>query len=160
MTDVTIRPATPDDAALILRFITELAEYEKAAHEVKATVESIFESLFGEEPKAKAVICLCDGEPAGFALYFYNYSTWLGKHGLYLEDLYVTPAHRKSGAGAAMLKHLAKLAVDKDCGRFEWSVLDWNEPAINFYEKLGAVAQKQWTTYRLTGDSLQRLAGD
>ena len=152
------RPAVPGDAALILRFITELAIYEKAGHEVKTDVAGIEASLFARDASAYALICERDGEPVGFAVYFFNYSTWLGRNGLYLEDLYVTPAARGTGAGKALLRHLARLAVERGCGRFEWSVLDWNEPAIRFYESLGARPQEEWTTYRLTGEALLALA--
>ena len=155
---LTIRPASRDDAALILRFVTELAIYERAEHEVKTDVAGIESSLFAEDASASALICERDGQPIGYAVYFFNYSTWLGRNGLYLEDLYVTPEARGTGAGKALLKHLARLAVSRGCGRFEWSVLDWNEPAIRFYEALGARPQEEWTTYRLTGDALKALA--
>lgn len=155
---VVIREANREDCGLILRFIKELACYEKAEHEVVATESSIEASLFGEESNTHALICELQGEAIGFAVYFFNYSTWLGKHGLYLEDLYVTPNVRGSGAGKALLKHLAKIAVDKDCGRFEWSVLDWNEPAIRFYESLGAKQKSEWLGYQLTGQALVELA--
>ncbi len=153
-----IRPATAEDSSLILRFITDLAIYEKAEHEVKTDAAGIRASLFAEGSSAQALICERDGKPIGYAVYFFNYSTWLGKNGLYLEDLYVDPAQRGTGAGKALLRHLAKLAVDKGCGRFEWAVLDWNQPAIDFYESLGARPQSEWTTYRLTGQALQDLA--
>ncbi|KJH84159.1 GNAT family N-acetyltransferase [Stutzerimonas stutzeri] len=155
---LNIRHATREDAALILRFITELAIYERAEHEVKTEVAGIETSLFAENASASALICESDGQPIGYAVYFFNYSTWLGRNGLYLEDLYVTPEARGTGAGKALLKYLARLAVSRGCGRFEWSVLDWNEPAIRFYESLGARPQDEWTTYRLTGDALQALA--
>lgn len=155
---LTIRPATRDDAALILRFITELAIYERAEHEVKTSSAGIEASLFADDASASALICERDGQPIGYAVYFFNYSTWLGRNGLYLEDLYVTPEARGTGAGKALLKHLARIAVSRGCGRFEWSVLDWNEPAIRFYESLGARPQDEWTTYRLTGDALHALA--
>ncbi|MCH2340374.1 GNAT family N-acetyltransferase [Pseudomonas sp. NPDC047963] len=155
---LTIRPASRDDAALILRFVTELAIYERAEHEVKTDVAGIESSLFAEDASASALICERDGQPIGYAVYFFNYSTWLGRNGLYLEDLYVTPEARGTGAGKALLKHMARLAVSRGCGRFEWSVLDWNEPAIQFYESLGARPQDEWTTYRLTGEALQALA--
>lgn len=155
---VNIRPATREDAALILRFITDLAIYEKAEHEVKTDVQGIENSLFAADSTAHGLICEQDGQPIGYAVYFFNYSTWLGCNGLYLEDLYVTPEARGTGAGKALLKHLASLAVSRGCGRFEWSVLDWNEPAIQFYEALGARPQDGWTTYRLTGDALHALA--
>jgi len=155
-----IRPASADDAALILRFITDLAIYEKAEHEVKTDVAGICASLFAADSSAQALICERDGQPIGYAVYFFNYSTWLGKNGLYLEDLYVDPAQRGTGAGKALLRHLARLAVDKGCGRFEWAVLDWNQPAIDFYESLGARPQSEWTTYRLAGQALLDLAAD
>ncbi|WP_413042663.1 N-acetyltransferase family protein [Pseudomonas sp. YJ42] len=155
---LNIRHATREDAALILRFITELAIYERAEHEVKTDVAGIETSLFAENASASALICESDGQPIGYAVYFFNYSTWLGRNGLYLEDLYVTPEARGTGAGKALLKYLARLAVSRGCGRFEWSVLNWNEPAIRFYESLGARPQDEWTTYRLTGDALQALA--
>ncbi|MCR1827013.1 GNAT family N-acetyltransferase [Ectopseudomonas oleovorans] len=157
---LTIRPATPDDAELILRFITELAIYEKAEHEVKTDAAGIRDSLFAEGSTAHGLICENDGQPIGYAVYFFNYSTWLGKHGLYLEDLYVSPDARGLGAGKALLRHLAQLAVARGCGRFEWSVLDWNTPAIDFYESFGARPQSEWTTYRLTGQALLDFAAD
>ncbi|MBN7118822.1 GNAT family N-acetyltransferase [Ectopseudomonas oleovorans] len=153
-----IRPATPDDAELILRFITELAIYEKAEHEVKTDAAGIRDSLFADGSTAHGLICEHNGQPIGYAVYFFNYSTWLGKHGLYLEDLYVSPEARGLGAGKALLRHLAQLAVARDCGRFEWSVLDWNTPAIDFYESFGARPQSEWTTYRLTGQALLDFA--
>ena len=155
---ITIRPAQLSDSELILRFIRELAEYEKAADEVKATTASIEQSLFGPQSVTHAVICEVDGEPVGFAVWFYTYSTWLARNGLYLEDLYVTPQKRGSGAGKALLKYLAKLAVEKGCGRFEWSVLDWNEPAIRVYRSIGAEPQDEWIRYRLAGDALKAFA--
>ena len=157
---LTIRPATPDDAELILRFITELAIYEKAEHEVKTDAAGIRDSLFAERATAHGLICEHQGRPIGYAVYFFNYSTWLGKHGLYLEDLYVSPEARGLGAGKALLRHLAQLAVARDCGRFEWSVLDWNTPAIDFYQSFGARPQSEWTTYRLTGQALLDFAAD
>lgn len=155
---IQIRPAHAADAPLILRFITELAVYEKAEHEVVATVGDIEKSLFSTDSSAKALICEMNGEPVGFCVYFFSYSTWLGKQGLYLEDLYVSPASRGSGAGKQMLRHLARLACETGCGRFEWSVLDWNEPAIGFYEAIGASAQSEWVRYRLAGDALRKFA--
>lgn len=157
---ISIRPAERADAELILRFIRELAEYEKALHEVEATSRSIEESLFGPGSVAHAVICEVDGEAAGFAIWFYSYSTWLARNGLYLEDLYVTPQRRGSGAGKALLKYLARLAVEKGCGRFEWSVLDWNEPAIRVYRAIGAAPQDEWVRYRLEGGGLKAFAAD
>lgn len=159
MPKIEIRPATATDAALIMQYITELAVYEKLEHEVIATEADIRESLFGDDSVSHAVICEIDNEPVGFAIYFFNYSTWLGKNGLYLEDLYVSPKYRAQGAGKALLKHLAQIAVAKGCGRFEWSVLDWNELAINFYRSLGAKPQDEWVAYRLTGQALKDLAG-
>ncbi|APU28415.1 GCN5 family acetyltransferase [Ectopseudomonas alcaliphila JAB1] len=153
-----IRPATPDDAELILRFITDLAIYEKAEHEVKTDAAGIRDSLFAEGSTAHGLICENGGQPIGYAVYFFNYSTWLGKQGLYLEDLYVSPEARGLGAGKALLRHLAQLAVARGCGRFEWSVLDWNTPAIDFYESFGARPQSEWTTYRLTGQALLDFA--
>lgn len=158
MSNIEIRKATVEDSSLILRFVTDLAIYEKAEHEVKATELEIQESLFGSDSKTNAVICNINNEPVGFAVYFFNYSTWLAKHGLYLEDLYVSPEFRGSGAGKALLKHLAKIALSKNCGRFEWSVLDWNEPAIQFYQSIGAKPQTEWVSYRLTGKSLEEFA--
>lgn len=154
----TIRPATPHDAATILGFITELAVYEKAGHEVEATEETIRASIFGQSSVTEAVILEANGKPAGFAVWFYSYSTWQAKNGLYLEDLYVSPDYRGSGAGKLLLKHLAKVAVDKGCGRFEWSVLDWNEPAIRVYDAIGAEPQNEWIRYRLSGETLKAFA--
>ena len=158
MSTIEIRAATPEDCSLILRFITELAIYEKAEDEVVATEDDIRNTLYAADSTTSAVICELDKQPVGFAVYFFNYSTWLGKHGLYLEDLYVSPQHRGSGAGKSLLKYLAKIAVSKGCGRFEWSVLDWNEPAIKFYQSIGAEPQNEWVAYRLTGKALVDLA--
>ena len=154
----TIRPATSDDVATILRFITELAVFEKAGHEVEATEESLKTSLFGAGAVTEAAILEADGVPAGFAVWFFNYSTWQAKNGLYLEDLYVSPDYRGSGAGRLLLRHLARRAVEKGCGRFEWSVLDWNEPAIRVYDAIGAEPQTEWIRYRLSGDKLKEFA--
>ncbi|QRM54469.1 GNAT family N-acetyltransferase [Sinorhizobium sp. BG8] len=154
-----IRPATTADAGTILRFITELAVYEKAEHEVEATVETVASSLFGPTSVTRAVICESEnGDPVGFAVWFMSYSTWQARNGLYLEDLYVTPEHRGGGAGKMLLRHLARLAVEEGCGRFEWSVLDWNEPAIRVYEAIGAEPLSEWTRYRLAGDKLKEFA--
>ena len=158
MPELQIRAATINDASQIMQFIVELAEYEKARDEVKASVEDIEQSLFSDLATAKALICEQGGQAIGFAVYFYNYSTWLGRNGIYLEDLYITPSSRGSGAGKALLKHLAKKAVDEGCGRFEWNVLDWNTPAIEFYESFGAKAQNEWIGYRLTGNALKAFA--
>lgn len=158
MSKIEIRPASAADAELILRFITDLAIYENAEDAVVATADDIRHSLFGPESTTQAAICEIDSKPAGFAVWFFNYSTWLGKNGLYLEDLYVSPEFRGLGAGKALLKHLARIAVARSCGRFEWSVLDWNEPAIKFYQSLGAKPQDEWVPYRLTGQALLDLA--
>ena len=159
MAELTIRKATEKDAGLILRFVKELAGYEKAVHEVTATEADIKTSLFGDSATAHALICSNGETPVGFAVYFFNYSTWLGKNGLYLEDLYVSPESRGTGAGKAILKHLAGIAVNKNCSRFEWSVLDWNAPAIQFYESIGARPMNEWVSYRLDGNALAAFAG-
>lgn len=158
MTQAHIRNAAKSDAELILKFITDLAIYEKAENEVTATADDIRQSLFNQNATAKALICEINGQAIGFAVYFYNYSTWLGKKGLYLEDLYIDPEHRGSGGGKALLQHLAKIALDENCERFEWSVLDWNTPSIEFYDSIGAVPKSEWLGYRLSGDALQRMA--
>jgi GNAT superfamily N-acetyltransferase len=155
---VNIRVATADDAALILRFIRELAIYEKAESSVQTDEDGIRTSLFRPDAKAHALICEADGHPIGYAVYFYNYSTWLGRNGIYLEDLYVSPDRRGSGAGKALLQHIARIAVAQNCGRFEWSVLDWNTPAITFYEAAGAKPQSEWTVYRMEGEALRNFA--
>ncbi|QIB65768.1 GNAT family N-acetyltransferase [Kineobactrum salinum] len=160
MPALTIRPARPDDCPLILRFVRDLARYEKALEEVTATEQQLQAVLFGARPRVYALIGEVDGKPAGFAVYFYNFSTWLGRMGLYLEDLYVDPSSRGSGLGKALLKHLARQAVAEGCGRFEWNVLDWNQPAISFYESFGAQPQKEWTGYRLSGAALRDFAAD
>ena len=154
----TIRPATADDCELIVALIRELAEYEKLLDQCHASSEALRQSLFGARPQAECLIAEYQGEGVGFALFFHNYSTFLAKPGLYLEDLYVRPAARGLGIGKALLARLAQLAVERGCGRFEWSVLDWNTPAIRFYESLGAQPQDQWTQYRVTGEALTRLA--
>lgn len=159
-TAVTIAPAQAADLALILGFIRELAEYEKLSHQVVATEANLQHALFGPRPAAEALIARIDGEGAGFALYFHNFSTFLGRHGLYLEDLFVRPAFRGHGVGKALLRQLARLALERDCGRFEWAVLDWNRPARDFYESLGAEANPTWVNYRITGKALERLAED
>jgi len=158
MPNIEIRAASTEDSELILRFITDLAIYENAEDAVVATANDIRRSLFGAETTTHAVICEIDSKPAGFAVWFYNYSTWLGKNGLYLEDLYVSPEYRGLGAGKALLKHLARIALARNCGRFEWSVLNWNEPAIRFYKSLGARPQDEWVPYRLAGKALEDLA--
>lgn len=153
-----IRPARLDDAVQILAFITELADYERARHEVIASVADIERTLFTEGSAASALICERDGQAIGFAVYFFSYSTWLGSNGLYLEDLYVTPEARGTGAGKQLLRHLARIAVEQNCGRFEWSVLDWNQPAIDFYKSIGAEAQDEWVRYRMDGETLRAFA--
>ena len=158
MSNLFIRSARVTDSALILHFVRELAIYEKAEHEVEATEASVQESIFGADSQVNALICELAGEPIGFAVYFYNYSTWLAKPGLFLEDLYIAPEHRGSGGGKALLRHLAGIAVDKNCGRFEWNVLKWNQPSIEFYEALGAHPQSEWVGYRMTGAALKALA--
>lgn len=173
---IQIRPATPADLPLVLEFIRALADYEKMLPEVEATEEKLRATLFCDQPVAHCVLafspavqpqdepCPAPGakqgalQPAGFAIYFFNYSTFLAKPGLYLEDLFVKPACRGAGLGKALLLHLAKIANDRGCGRMEWAVLDWNQPAIDFYQSLGAVAKDEWTIFRLTGAALQQYA--
>ena len=155
---VEIRVATENDVPLILSFIRELAKYEKLSHEVVATEDVLRDSLFGERTGAEVVIGYEDGTPAGFAIFFHNFSTFLGRPGLYLEDLYVKPERRGRGLGRALLVHLAKLARERGCGRMEWSVLDWNEPAIKLYKGIGATPMDEWTVYRVTGEALEDLA--
>lgn len=156
--DLRIGAATIEDVPLILSFIKELAEFERLSHAVVATENGLRDSLFGCHPKAEVVICYAGDAPAGFALFFHNYSTFLGQAGIYLEDLYVRPEMRGRGAGRLLLAHLARLAVERGCGRIEWAVLDWNEPAIKFYRSLGAAPMDEWTTFRLTGEALHNLA--
>lgn len=155
---IRIRPATADDAPLVVDLIHGLAEYERLAHECIADEARVRATLFGDRPEAEVVIAELDGRPAGFALFFHNYSTFLARRGLYLEDLFVYPDLRGHGIGRALLAHLARLAVERGCGRLEWSVLDWNEPAIRFYRSLGAVPMEEWTVYRVTGEALAKLA--
>jgi len=158
MTHPLIRPARPADAATILRFIRDLAAFEREPDAVEATEEMLSEALFGAHPAAEAVIAEQDGQPLGFALFFHNFSTWTGRRGLYLEDLYVTPDARGRGIGGALLRHLAGIAVARGCARFEWSVLDWNAEAIAVYRRIGAVGMEDWTVQRLSGEPLRRLA--
>ncbi|CAD7723428.1 hypothetical protein LMG31886_05210 [Xanthomonas hydrangeae] len=153
-----IRSATPDDAALLHELVTALAVYEREPDAVKASPEELRASLFGDGATTHALICEQDGQALGFAVYFFNYSTWLGRNGLYLEDLFVRPQARGQGAGLALLRHLARLAVQRGCGRFEWSVLDWNAPAIAFYQAVGARPMEGWTVYRLDGERLTAFA--
>ncbi|WP_461412697.1 GNAT family N-acetyltransferase [Gemmatimonas sp.] len=153
-----LRAATPADVPVVRELIEGLAEYEKLRHECQATDALLHESLFGARRYAEVVLAEWDAQVAGFALFFHNFSTFLAKPGIYLEDLFVRPEHRGHGIGKALLVHLAQLAVERDCGRLEWSVLDWNVDAIGFYEKLGARAQDEWTVYRVTGTALTHLA--
>jgi GNAT superfamily N-acetyltransferase len=155
---ITIRAADEGDVAVILQFIRDLARYEHLEHQVVATEGMLRETLFGSRPYAEVVLACLSGEPVGFALFFHNYSTFLGRPGIYLEDLYVRPEARGHGVGRRLLSWLAATAVSRGCGRLEWAVLDWNEPSIRFYRKLGAVAQDDWTTYRVTGPALTQLA--
>ncbi len=159
MGEVRVRAASEADVPLILSFIKELAEYERLSHEVVATEEALREHLFGERPVAEVAIAEDRGEAAGFALFFHSFSTFLGRPGIYLEDLYVRPEFRGRGVGRALLVHLARLAKERGCGRLEWSVLDWNEPAIGFYRSIGASPVGGWTVYRVTGEALEELAG-
>jgi GNAT superfamily N-acetyltransferase len=160
VTKAVIRFAGPADTALILSFIRELAEYEKLALEVVATHEDLHEALFGEKPRVFCDIAEIDGEAAGFALWFYNFSTFRGRHGIYLEDLYVRPAFRSNGIGRSLLSHLARRCRDEGLPRLEWWVLDWNEPALRFYRSIGAEPMSEWTVQRVSGEALERLAGD
>jgi GNAT superfamily N-acetyltransferase len=159
MTDIPIRPATPDDVATILRFVRDLAAFEREPDAVEATEAMLSEALFGSQPSAEAVIAEEAGAPVGFALFFHNFSTWKGRRGLYLEDLYVTPAARGKGVGGALLCYLAGIAVERNCARFEWAVLDWNADAIAVYRRMGAVGLEDWTVQRVEGEALRRMAG-
>ena len=154
-----IRAASPADVPTVLSLIRELAEYEREPDAVVATEADLIAALFGPKPAAEAVIAEIDGGAVGFALFFHNFSTWTGKRGLYLEDLYVTPEARGRGVGKALLAHLAGIALDRGCARFEWAVLDWNAPAIGFYDSIGAISMDEWTVRRVAGDALARLAG-
>lgn len=156
---ITIRAAEPADTAAILGFVRELAAFERAADAVVATEPMLVEALFGQRPAAETVIAERGGQPVGFALFFANFSTWTGRRGLYLEDLYVTPAARGAGVGKALLIHLAGIARDRGWARFEWSVLDWNTPAVEFYRAMGAQAMDEWTVQRVSGAALEKLAG-
>ncbi len=155
---LALRLATQEDVGLILDFIRQLAEYERLSHEVVADEATLRASLFGDRRVAEVVIALWEGAPAGFALFFHNFSTFLGLPGIYLEDLFVIPEMRGKGIGQALLSHLASIAIKRGCGRLEWWVLDWNVDAIKFYERLGAQPMDEWTTYRVTGEALERLA--
>jgi GNAT superfamily N-acetyltransferase len=156
---VKIRPATEADLGTIEELIRALAEYERMADEVVMDGDLLRQNLFGDRPYAEVLIAEVEGEAAGFALFFHNFSTFLGRPGIYLEDLFVKPEHRAKGFGKALLKRLAEIAVERGCGRMEWAVLDWNEPAIGFYKKLGARPNDEWTVFRLAGESLRNLAG-
>ena len=158
MSAAAISPARPGDVPLILDLVRELARYERAPDAVVATEAMLAEALFGAAPAAEAVIAETDGGAVGFALFFHNFSTWTGRRGLYLEDLYVTPAARGAGVGTALLRHLAGIAVARGCARFEWAVLDWNAPAIAFYEAMGAEAMDEWRIRRVSGAALAALA--
>jgi GNAT superfamily N-acetyltransferase len=159
--ELRIVPATRADVPLIRAFILELAEYERARPgEAPVTENDLVNSLFGARPAAEVLLAFLGAEPAGFALFFHNYSTWLGKKGLFLEDLFVRPSARKHGVGYALFRELARIAVERDCGRMDWSVLTWNELAISFYRRIGATSMDEWMTFRLTGPALRQLAGD
>ncbi|RBP49383.1 GNAT family N-acetyltransferase [Arenicella xantha] len=158
MTTPHIRPVTPADIPQILQFIHDLALYEKEPEAVIATEQHLQRVLFGASPKVFGLIAEIDSKAVGFAIYFFSFSTWLGRHGIYLEDLYVKPETRGSGVGKSLLQSLAKIAVENDCGRVEWSVLNWNEPAIKFYQAIGAKPQDEWTVYRLTDSALTDFA--
>ncbi len=157
--DLSLKMATEQDVPIILSFIKALAEYERLADAVIATEEGLRQTLFGPKPYAECVIARWQGQPAGFALFFHNYSTFLGRPGIYLEDLFVKPELRGHGVGRALLQHLARLAQERNCGRLEWSVLDWNESAIGFYKSLGAIPLDEWTIFRVKDEALSRLAG-
>jgi GNAT superfamily N-acetyltransferase len=157
-TDFQIRPARLEDVPIILQLIHDLATYERAPDEVTATEQQLVDVLFGERPAAEVLLAFEGESPVGFAVFFYNFSTWLGRAGLYLEDLFVKPEKRDKGYGRALLVALAKIARDRECGRMEWAVLDWNEPAIKFYRALGAKPMHEWTVFRLTRDGIAKLA--
>lgn len=155
---MTIRQATPADAKAIYDMIYELAVYEKAPEQVVTTVDEIKSSLFASDSKTEALICEIDNQVAGYAVFFTSYSTWLGRNGIYMEDLYISPDFRGNGAGKALLRTIAQLAVKRGCGRLEWSVLDWNQPAIDFYLSIGALPQSEWVRYRMDGEALAAFA--
>ncbi len=160
MNNIHINPATERDVPLILSFIREFAEYVRLSDEVLVTEESLHKALFGSKQYAEVILARLDDRPVGFAIFFHNFSTFLGKPGLYLEDLFVLPEFRSQGIGKALLTYLANLALERGCGRFEWAVLDWNKSAIEFYKRLGAVPLEDLTVFRLTGESLRRLANE
>lgn len=155
---LTIRPALPSETSLVLGFIRELARYERLEHEVSASEAELSEALFGARRYAEVIFACSGGTPVGFALFFHNFSTFKGRPGIYLEDLFVRPEARGRGIGKALLAYLARLAVERRCARLEWAVLDWNEPSIRFYRKLGAVSMDEWRIFRLTGAALEQLA--
>lgn len=157
--DLRIEPATPDDVPLILHLVKKLAEYERLSHEVVATEDDFRKALFGTPRVAEALLAFSGGQPVGFALYFSTFSTFVGRPGIYLEDIFVEPEHRGQGIGAALLTRIARIACDRNCGRLEWSVLTWNEPSIGFYERLGARRMEEWRVFRLAGPALKDLAG-
>jgi GNAT superfamily N-acetyltransferase len=154
----TIRAATVDDCAILLDLIRGLAEYERLTHLMSATEPTLKDALFGSRPGAEALLAFEHDDPVGFAVFFHNFSTFLGRRGLWLEDIFVKPEHRRKGYGRALFLHVARIAHERDCGRYEWAALDWNEPAIRFYKSMGAVALDDWTIFRVTGEALQRLA--
>ena len=154
----TIRDATVDDCAILLDLIRGLAEYERLTHLMSATESTLKDALFGSRPGAEALLAFEHDDPVGFAVFFHNFSTFLGRRGLWLEDIFVKPEHRRKGYGRALFLHVARIAHERDCGRYEWSALDWNEPAIRFYKSMGAVALDDWTIFRVTGEALRRLA--
>ncbi len=158
MQNLQIKPATVKEIPIILDFIKKLAEYEKLSHQVSATEEKLENSLFKENPDAEVLLAYLNNKPIAIAIFFHNYSTFLAKKGLYLEDLFVLEEYRKKGIGKKVLQYLAKLAIERDCGRFEWAVLDWNTPAINFYRNIGAEIKPEWLTTQLTGDALKNFA--
>jgi GNAT superfamily N-acetyltransferase len=160
VSNVVVRKATPEDIGILYQFIIDLAIYEKAEHEVLATEETLGKTIFADDSHVFALICELDGIAIGSAIYFFNYSTWLAKSGLYLEDLYVMPEYRGKGAGVMLLKAMAAIAKEKDCARFEWSCLDWNTPSREFYHSLGAVSQDEWVGYRMAGKTLSDFATD
>ena len=154
----TIRPATADDVPRLLAFIRGIGEYERLTHQVAATEKGLLASLFGDAPAAEALLAFADDEPAGFAVYFHTYSTFLARRGMHLEDLYVSPEYRRRGLGALLLRRVAAIAVERGCGRFEWMALDWNTDAHRFYEELGAEILPEWRLFRIHGDALRRLS--
>jgi len=155
---LTIEPAVEGDLPAIVHLVRQLARYEKLEHAMVASADDFRNALFGAQPSAHALMAFADGTAVGFALYFYNFSTFLGKRGIYLEDIYIEPEHRGQGLGGALLKRLAKIAQEQHCGRMEWSVLTWNQPSIDFYHRLGAVTLEDWRTFRLNSEALERLA--